>query len=243
MCRSTGMSGMPKDIMSTTEAVLTPTPSMPVSQSRAASGSISPRNSSEWSPLASRSRCSEAWMRGAFCGASPPGRMTSMSSSTGAASTATQSGAAAWTRPLPPQPGRFARSAAPDPSPAAPRQRAGLCAGSAGRVPIGRPARIGRPQGLEGLLRVRVGRVLGEDGEHQLGGRIVDALPGRLPVAGVHLRRARTSTRPGRPRRRRRAQGLMGSALRRRLAADQRLRARGPGRRVLDRRTAPCPGR
>ena len=87
------MSGRPNEKRRRTEAVFGPMPSIVVSQSRASSAVMSPRNSSEWSPRCSRMWRSVAWIRGAFCGPRPPGRMTSMSSASGAVSTAAQSGA------------------------------------------------------------------------------------------------------------------------------------------------------
>ena len=125
------------------------------------------------------------WMRGAFCCARPPDRIASTSSSMGACSTASQSGAAAsaWS-PMPPQPGRLMRSS-----------RSMVVAEAA--APPGRSrARISGPQALERVLRVHIGAVLGQDREHQLAGRFVDARPDRLPVAGRRARPARTA--PGR---------------------------------------------
>ena len=46
-CRSTGMSGIPNENSSTTDAVFTPMPLTPVSQVRASSAVMSPRNSRE----------------------------------------------------------------------------------------------------------------------------------------------------------------------------------------------------
>jgi hypothetical protein len=46
-CRSTAMTGAPKQNASTIEAVFLPIPSIAVSQSRASSAGMSPRNASE----------------------------------------------------------------------------------------------------------------------------------------------------------------------------------------------------
>ena len=102
---------------------------------------------------ASRTWRSAAWMRGAFCGARPPGRMTSISSSSGACSTASQSGA------------EPAVEAA-----AAPALGWRLRAVGRGHpVDRHRPIRrVGGAERLERALGVHVGGVLGKDREDEL---------------------------------------------------------------------------
>src|SRR4051812_16367884 len=75
---STGISGIPQVKISTQAAVLRPTPGRPSRTSSASSrGAVWVQ--SGWGGSPSRSRI--AWIRGAFCFASPPGRIASSSSS------------------------------------------------------------------------------------------------------------------------------------------------------------------
>ena len=166
-------SGRPKQNSSTTDAVFLPMPLIPVSQSRASSAGMSPRNSSEWSPRSSRILRSDAWIRGAFWVASPAGRMTSISSSIGANSTA---------RPV--------------------RRRAVLQAAAApalARVVMLRreTRRVGRAERLERDLGVHVRGVLGEDREDQLARRVEAADPLWVAVdAGELVEREVDEARP-----------------------------------------------
>lgn len=91
-----------------------------------------------------------------------------------------------------------------------------------------------RAQGIERLLGVDVGAVLGQDRQHQLAGRVVHALPDRHSVHGAH-RRARVidqagsiASQPACPRQRR-VGGLW-------LATKDDARAPGWSRRSLLRR-------
>src|SRR4051794_267874 len=86
---STGISGIPQVKISTQAAVLRPTPGRSKRNSSDSSrGAVSVQSRSGGSP--SRSRI--AWIRGAFCRASPPGRIASSSSATGASRTSSQVG-------------------------------------------------------------------------------------------------------------------------------------------------------
>ena len=85
-CVSTGNAGLLKQKSSTINAVLWPMPSNEVSRRVASSTDRSARKSMLNSPRSSRIRRSARWIRGAFCCASPPERMASARSSTGASS-------------------------------------------------------------------------------------------------------------------------------------------------------------
>ena len=116
---------------------------------------------------------SVAWIRGAFWLPSPPGRIVSTSSGSGANSTAAQSGATPVGQA--------------DAAPAGARVvRLDLAA-----------ARVARAEGLERHLGVRVGAVLGEDRQDQLAGRVEPALPGRPAVEpGEPVEDERDEARP-----------------------------------------------
>ena len=91
---STGIAGRPKANRSTIEAVLRPIPGSPTSHSRASSSGHSPEEAQVPGPVGRVVHLGQDVLDAAstWSGARPPGRMTSSSSSVGAASTASQDG-------------------------------------------------------------------------------------------------------------------------------------------------------
>ena len=87
MCVSTAIAGCPIENDSTTPAVLGPTPGIARSHAFASSSGMVSRNEMSNPPVRSRTEPSACWMRGAFWFASPPLRMVSARSASGAFST------------------------------------------------------------------------------------------------------------------------------------------------------------